>query len=167
MQKFKVGDLVRLEGVITYIHNNGYTGVKFGGFSGTLSLLSPKEISHATLVEPEIKDAPQEQVKELDLSKPIQTKNGGHPVIYVGRLSNSKIIVESKEIDNPCWIYADFREDELENIPEPKKITAVLYLHEYADGSRFFSGYTATGTRISAARISHTEGEGWSIEEVK
>jgi len=58
---------------------------------------------------------------------------------------------------------------DLENIPEPKKtVMQEVNLHEYANGSRFFaSGYVSCAALISKARITHTSGEGWSIEEVK
>ncbi len=163
MQEFKVGDRVLLEGVITTIPPSGGYFVTFGGSTKDI-FVTREKMNNATLIEPELKDIPQRQVMELDLNKPMRFKNSENSVRYIGELSNGRIVVEP--VSRP-GVYADFYKDELENIPEPKKITAVLYLHEYADGSRFFSGYTATGTRISAARISHTEGEGWSIEEVK
>jgi len=59
--------------------------------------------------------------------------------------------------------------DEIENIPEPKKtVMQEVNLHEYANGRRFFAyGYVPCAPLISKARITHTSGEGWSIEEVK
>jgi len=59
---------------------------------------------------------------------------------------------------------------ELEHIPKPKITTSdVLSLWEFKTGARAFLWGDAAGcaTRLSQVRVSYTEGEGWSIEEVK
>ena len=77
----------------------------------------------------------------LDLTKPLRFKKGGR----------------------------SFTAEELENVPEPKKtVMQEVNLHEYANGSRFFAyGYVSCAPLISKARITHTSGEGWRIEEVE
>ena len=59
---------------------------------------------------------------------------------------------------------------ELEHIPKPKITTSdVLSLWEFKTGARAFLWGDAAGcaTRLSRVRASYTDGEGWSIEEVK
>ncbi len=163
MQEFKVGDRVLLEGVITTIPPSGGYFVTFGGSTKDI-FVTREKMNNATLIEPELKDIPQRQVMELDLNKPMRFKNSENSVRYIGELSNGRIVVEP--VSRP-GVYADFYKDELENIPEPKKITEqTVYLYEDA-GCRFFSVYTGGGTLLSEARISYTDDEGWSIKEVK
>ena len=104
----------------------------------------------------------------LDLSKPIRRKGETFGGAYIGRRANGKIVFES-----PCVMPSslDFDYDrELENIPEPKITTSdVLSLWEFKTGGRAFLWGDAAGcaTRLSRVRVSYTEGEGWSVEEMK
>ena len=105
--------------------------------------------------------------KELDLSKPIQFKN--YPdrkikVVYGPTSINTYMVEEEKGVINM------YMGEALENIPEPKKTTSdVLSLWEFKTGGRPFLWGDAAGcaTRLSRVRVSYTEGEGWSIEEVE
>jgi len=104
--------------------------------------------------------------KVLDLSKPIQFKN--YPdrkikAVYGPTSINTYMVEEEKGVINM------YMGEVLENTPEPKKtVMQEVNLHEYANGSRFFSsGYVSCAALISKARITHTDGEGWSIKEVK
>ena len=103
--------------------------------------------------------------KALDLSKPMRTKNNKVPVNYLTTDRLDFIWVQEVETKIVLGLFAR----DLENTPEPKKTTSQeVYLHEHTDGFSFFSGHISRTTAlISKARITHTEGEGWSIEEVK
>ena len=102
----------------------------------------------------------------LDLSKPVQFKyypDRKIKAVYGPTSINTYMVEEEKGVINM------YMGEALENIPEPKKtVMQEVNLHEYANGRRFFAyGYVSCATLISKARITHTSGEGWSIEEVK
>jgi len=113
-----------------------------------------------------ITGVPVEKTEELDLSKPVQFKyypDRKIKAVYGPTSINTYMVEEEKGVIN---MYIG---EALENIPEPKKtVMQEVNLHEYANGSRFFaSGYVSCASLISKARITHTEDEGWSVEEVK
>lgn len=164
MTDFKVGDKVMLEGVILSIgpHTHEY-GVRMRGDDTAWNTITQDAMAHATLIEP----APEPvEDKVLDLSKPVRVKSRPDEkvVSIFGPNSRDFYMVEfecgSVDLRFGC---------EIENIPEPKKtVMQEVNLHEYANGSRFFaSGYVSCAALISKARITHTEGEGWSIEGVE
>jgi len=101
----------------------------------------------------------------LDLSKPVQFKyypDRKIKAVYGPTSINTYMVEEEKGVINM------YMGEVLENIPEPKKTTSQeVYLHEHTGGFRFFSGHISRTALISKARITHTSGEGWSIEEVK
>jgi len=101
----------------------------------------------------------------LDLSKPVRTKNNKVPVNYLTTDRLDLIWVQEVETKIVLGLFAR----DLENIPEPKKtVSQAIYLHENANGRRFLAyGYVSCAPLISKARITHTSGEGWSIEEFK
>jgi len=110
-----------------------------------------------------IKDVEEKKV-ELDLSKPVRIK--------------VRQDVEVREVFGPssggfCLVeradgILDVRlVEELENIPEPKKTTSIDVTLIKDEDSRFFHiSETVLPRAISKARITHTEGQSWSIEEV-
>ena len=164
MQEFKVGDRVQLEGAIVHVDSE-YIGVQMRGDTAIdFDTITPAAMAHARLIEPAVKAA---EEKALDLSKPVRVKS--YPdkkvVSIFGPNSRGFYMVEFG-----CGT-VDLRfGGEIENIPEPKKTTTQeVYLHEYANGSRFFSGYVACAALISKARITHSEGaeNPWAIEEVR
>jgi len=166
MNDFKVGDRVRLEGIVTSdnVYNNGI-GVRMNGDThSTFNAITAKAMAHATLIEPDVKAA---EEKPLDLSKPVRIKV--RPDVEVrevfGPSSRGFYLVDRADR------ILDIRlAEELENIPEPKITTSdVLSLWEFKTGARAFLWGDAAGcaTRLSQVRVSYTEGEGWSIEEVK
>ena len=162
MQEFKVGDRVRLEGVVTTVRGSGDIVMLLNGGDRT-TYMSSEEMAHATLIEPAVKAA---EEKVLDLSKPVRVKSRPDEKVVSIFVPNSR---DFYMVEFECGS-VDLRFGcEIENIPEPKKtVSQAIYLHEYADGSRmFFSGCVTCGTFISKARITHTSGEGWSIEEVE
>jgi len=115
----------------------------------------PEEVEAAVKVAEE---------KVLDLSKPMRTKNNKVPVNYLTTDRLGLIWVQEVETKIVLGLFAG----DLENIPEPKKTTSQeVYLHEHTDGFRFFSGHISRTALISKARFTHTDGEGWSIEEVE
>ena len=102
----------------------------------------------------------------LDLTKPLFVKKTGHKVLYVGRLSNGKIIVEAA--DNPPLQTITVREDELENMPEEKIIDIGLF--EGGDGVRVLADINCNGGNkgmiLSKARVVFTVGKGWSFKSI-
>jgi len=117
----------------------------------------PEEVEAAVKVADE---------KVLDLSKPIQLKDTKSPVNYLAKDHMDIIFVQ--EVGSLKVLGLD--EYDLENIPEPKITTSdVLSLWEFKTGGRAFLWGDAAGcaTRLSRVRASYTDGEGWSIEEVK
>ena len=167
MREFKIGDRVRLEGIVTSdnVYNNGI-GVRMNGDThSTFNAITAKAMAHATLIEPAVKAA---EEKVLDLSKPVRRKNGLTEVSIIGPMSDGRIVCEYPLFGTPQ--YAAYYDRELENIPEPKITTSdVLSLWEFKTGARAFLWGDAAGcaTRLSQVRVSYTEGEGWSIEEVE
>jgi len=162
MQEFKVGDNVRLEGTITDMWKS-HVYVQLKGDSETVCNVRMDAMAHATLIEPGPK-APQKE-RPLDLNKPIRRKDNLVTVPYLGLTSSGHVITEDEEGDA-----FSLHQKELENIPEPKITTSdVLSLWEFKTGARAFLWGDAAGcaTRLSRVRVSYTEGEGWSIEEVK
>lgn len=164
MSEFKIGDRVRLEGVITDLDHIRGAWIGFKGHA-IKTLLSPKEMDNAEIIEPEIKDTPQENVSELDLTKPMRIKC--LPDVKVntvfGPSKSGFCMIDHSDGINICHV------NELENIPEPKITTSdVLSLWEFKTGARVFMWGDAAGcaTRLSQVRVSYTEGEGWSIEEI-
>jgi len=117
----------------------------------------PEEVEAAVKVAEE---------KPLDLSKPMRIKV--RPDVEVrevfGPSSRGFYLV-----DRADGILDIRLAEALENIPEPKKtVSQAIYLHEYANGRRFYTyGYVSYAALIAKARITHTSGEGWSIEEVE
>jgi len=106
--------------------------------------------------------------KVLDLSKPMQFKyypDRKIKAVYGPTSINTYMVEEEKGVIN---MYIG---EALENIPEPKITTSdVLSLWKFHAGARAFMWGNDVGsaTRISSqVRVSYTEGEGWSIEEVK
>jgi len=160
MQEFKVGDRFSVEGVVTALADReGDCRALFDGHDSDCKVIGA-EMAHAKLIEPAVKAA---EEKALDLSKPIRRKDNLVTVPYLGLTSSWRVITED-EGGNAFSLH----QKELENIPEPKKtVIQEVNLHEYANGSRFFAGYVSCAALISKARITHTEGEGWSIEEVE
>ena len=156
MKEFKVGDRVRLGGVVIGLQP-GFVRVQMRDF---IAAIPHDVLAHATLIEP----AEEEKAEELDLSKPLKVIRSGDQVTYLCASSNGEIAVE----DHRGFIMV-YRAEALENIPEPKITTSdILSLWEFKSGERLFLwGAYACATRISQARVSYTEGEGWSIEEIK
>ena len=166
MQEFKVGDRFSVEGVVTALADcEGDYRALFDGHHSDGYVIGA-EMAHAKLIEPAVKAA---EEKVLDLSKPVRRKNGLTEVSIIGPMSDGRIVCEYPLFGTPQ--YAAYYDRELENIPESKITTSdVLSLWKFHAGARAFMWGNDVGsaTRISSqVRVSYTEGEGWSIEEVK
>lgn len=109
-----------------------------------------------------IVEAPEPQ--KLDTSKPMRLKRSGKLVEYIDR-DEFKIVIRFESG------YIEFaNEEELENIPEPKRTTTQLAeLVNFDFGPRIMmkSAGAFYVNVTSRAKITYTEGEGWSIEEVE
>lgn len=157
-REWEIGDRFTLEFEVT-----GWSGewTECKTIGATRRAFPPSDMQHAKLIEP----AEEEKAEELDLSKPLKVIRSGDQVTYLCASSNGEIAVE----DHRGFIMV-YRAEALENIPEPKITTSdILSLWEFKSGERLFLWGEAAGcaTRISKARVSYTEGKGWSIEEIK
>ena len=112
-----------------------------------------------------IKDVEEKKV-EPDLSKPVRLKVD-HTVqgrIVYGPTKRGFYLIEFDD-DIGLWDGND-----LENIPEPKITASInVILYESDNGSRRIlrDDMITSHIMISKAHITHTEGEGWSVEEVE
>ena len=160
MQEFKVGDRVRLEGVISRLWGEGGAWVNFTG-SDEETGVTREEMAHATLIEPAVKAADE---KVLDLSKPVRIKvRPGVEVREVFGPSSRGFCL----VDRADGILDIRLLEELENIPESKSVTGNVVLIKGSD-ELWLDSELGKDDRVTArARITHTSGEGWSIEEVK
>ena len=153
-REWKVGDRVRLEGVVV----NSRTVVFDGG--NTITHLFSSQMARATLIKP----APSEPAK-LDVTKPMRLiSDGGYPLSYVASdTTNGNIYV--RFWDGSISAYS---EEELENIPE-EKIKGRRVAHLLKNGSVVWGdNYTSNlQSIVGRASVEITEGEGWELEEVK
>ena len=120
------------------------------------------DMQHAKLIAPA---APETQ--KLDVTKPIRNIHSGEYVKYIGRLSDGRIVVEEQFCESPQA--NTFWECELENIPGPKRTyEQIVELVPFSDGPRIVSpGNPLSYVNVaSRAKVSYTDGEGWSVEEV-
>jgi len=164
MTEFKVGDKVRLEGVITEIDPDEDVLVMLDG-GNEETLITKDEMAHATLIEP----AEEEKVQELDLSKPVRVRSRPDEkvVSIFGPNSHDYYMVEFERGS------VDLRfGGEIENIPEPKRrfsrqsvlVTSLGGAEPYLTWDNCIPHGSTT---IAHINLIHTEGEGWSIEEIK
>ncbi len=162
--EWKVGDRFTLEFEVVKIRRHSHAEWEVDATTTCeedMSFFSQSQMDHAKLIAP----APEEN--PLDVAKPMRFRGGITEHRYVGRLSNGEIVVE--QLVAGRYLATAHHESELENIPEPKITTAdVLSLWKFKSGERLFLwGACACATRISQARVSYTEGEGWSICEAE
>ena len=161
-REWKVGDRFSVEGVITAAPDcdGDYQAIFDGHTTGGCVLAA--EMQHAKLIAPA---APETQ--KLDVTKPIRNIHSGEYVKYIGRLSDGRIVVEEQFCESPQA--NTFWECELENIPGPKRTyEQIVELVPFSDGPRIVSpGNPLSYVNVaSRAKVSYTDGEGWSVEEV-
>ena len=160
-REWKVGDRFSVEGVITETaDSDGDYQAIFDGHT-TDGCVIAAEMAHAKLIKPA---APEPQ--KLDVTKPVR-------VIADSVLSITYVAFDP--VMNMIYVrYPNGRIDcyppeELENIPEPKRTTTqIVELVNFDFGQRIMmqSDGAFYVNVASRAKVSHTEGEGWSIEEV-
>ena len=120
-------------------------------------------IKYAKLIQPAATEPP-----KLDVTKRMRNKHDGEEVLYIGKLSNGMIVAEEMVDGNP--VASSFEESELENIPEPKRTTTqIVELVNFTSGPQIVmkSAGPFYVNVASHAKISYTDGEGWSIEEME
>ena len=157
--EWKVGDRFSVEGVITETADSDgdYKAIFDGHTIGGCVIAA--EMACAKLIHPA---APEPQ--KLDISKPMRLKGSGKLVKYIDR-DEFKIVIR---FENGYIEFAN--EDELENIPEPKRTTTqIVQLVNFNSGPQIVmkSAGPFYVNVASHAKISYTDGEGWRIEEVE
>ncbi|MHB1641803.1 MAG: hypothetical protein ACYCS8_03965 [Acidithiobacillus sp.] len=200
MSEFKVGDKVRLEGVV-HSKDSGGDGVMLRLKGGAYQRLRYRALINATLIEPEpehdteshthitpckgmncgsttgMNHSPECQAehiaaitgvpvedKVLDLSKPMRTKNNKVPVSYLTTDRLGLLWVQEIDTKIVLGMYAK----DLENIPEPKRTYKLeVGMVPFTTGLELRTDFRDFNGVKCRARITHTEGEGWSIEEIK
>jgi hypothetical protein len=102
----------------------------------------------------------------LDTSKPIRIERTGEEIRYIGRMSDGRIVGEYSF--NGALQILDYRESELENIPEPKPTYEVTVgLVPFTCGPSIRTDFDDFAFVHSRASVTYTEGEGWSIEDIQ
>ena len=117
------------------------------------------DMQHAKLIAPA---APETQ--KLDVTKPMRFRGGGTQVAYIDRTESGLLAVRD---DHRCILL--LAPSELENIPGPKRTyEQIVELVPFSDGLRIVSpGNPLSYVNVaSRAKVSYTDGEGWSVEEV-
>ena len=158
-REWKVGDRFSVEGVITETADSAgdYQAI-FDGHT-TDGCVMAAEMACAKLIH---SAAPKPQ--KLDTSKPMRLKGSGKLAKYIDR-DEFKIVIRFESG------YIEFaNEDELENIPEPKQITTqIVELVHFDFGPRItMKSQAAYYVNVSSrAKVTYTDGEGWSICEVE
>ena len=154
--EWKVGDRFTLEFEVT-----GWSGewLECKTMSSARRAFPPSDMQYAKLIHPA---APEPQ--KLDTSKPMRLKGSGKLAKYIDR-DEFKIVIRFESG------YIEFaNEDELENIPEPKQITTqIVELVHFDFGPRItMKSQAAYYVNVSSrAKVTYTDGEGWSICEVE
>lgn len=157
--EWKVGYRFTLEYLITKVVDD-YVIAEIGDAE---NILSAEEMALAKLIQPAATEPP-----KLDVTKRMRNKHDGEEVLYIGKLSNGMIVAEEMVDGNP--VASSFEESELENIPEPKRTTTqIVELVNFTSGPQIVmkSAGPFYVNVASHAKISYTDGEGWSIEEME
>ena len=158
--EWKVGDRFSVEGVITETADSDgdYKAIFDGHTIGGCVIAA--EMACAKLIHPA---APEPQ--KLDVTKPVRRIWSDNTGRIVGQTLDGKRLVFEHDLGGMCI----GPESDFENIPEPKRTTTQLVeLVPFSDGIRIVEPgdpFKFVGIK-SRAKISYTEGEGWSIAEV-
>ena len=154
--EWKVGDRFTLELEVT-----GWSGewLECKTMSSARRAFPPSDMQHAKLIEPA---APEPQ--KLDTSKPMRLLGSDEASFtFLQRATNGMLIIKW---DSGSLDILD--ESEVENIPEPKQITTqIVELVPFSFGPRIMmkSDLARYMNVASRAKVTYTEGEGWSICE--
>ena len=160
-REWKAGDKIQLVGTIRcYRLGNSHVEVQMEGDSGSVyNSITKDAISHATLIESVVPEP-----QKLDTSKPMRNRHTGECVLFIGRLSDGRIVAE--EVFNGSPQANTFWDSELKNIPEPKimgRREAVLLSNGdtvWATPSDFWHRYQVIGRTW----VEITEGDGMGGE---
>ena len=159
-REWKVGDRFSVEGVITETaDSDGDYQAIFDGHT-TAGLTIGAEMACAKLIKP----AEGQKESALDVTKPMRFRGGGTQVAYIDRTESGLLAVRD---DHRCILL--LAPSELENIPGPKRTyEQIVELVPFSDGLRIVSpGNPLSYVNVaSRAKVSYTDGEGWSVEEV-
>lgn len=155
--EWKVGYRFTLEYLITKVVDD-YVIAEIGDAE---NILSAEEMALAKLIQPAATELP-----KLDVTKPMRVVADSVPSItYVAFDPVMNMIY----VRYPNGRIDCYPPEELENIPEPKRTTTqIVELVNFDFGQRIMmqSDGAFYVNVASRAKVSHTEGEGWSIEEV-
>ncbi len=164
MQEFKVGDRVRLDGVV--VKSRGGCGVAgllaavrlAGDGSGEWHGITHEAMKHATIIQPEQEKKVPEKMQELDVIKPMRKKGYDTALVYVGPLPDGRIVCSSMS-SGSLWTGLP---SEFENIPAPKRtMSREVVMVEGWDTLLFASSMCAAGLKILArGTITLVEGDG-------
>jgi hypothetical protein len=101
---------------------------------------------------------------ELDTSKPMRRKINDGPVEFLTVDNAGFIYVQEPSTKYVFKLHPEF----LENIPEPKRTYEVTVgLVPFTTGPSIRTDFDDFSFVHSRASVTYTEGEGWSVEEVK
>ena len=154
--EWKVGYRFTLEYLITKVVED-YVIAEIGDAE---NILSAEEMALAKLIQP----AAPEPAAKLDVTKPMRCRGGCTPISYLATDQFGRIWIQNNEKQVLCLDYSD-----LENIPGPKRTyEQIVELVPFSDGPRIVSpGNPLSYVNVaSRAKVSYTDGEGWSVEEV-
>ncbi len=156
--EWKVGYRFTLEYLITKVVED-YVIAEIGDAE---NILSAEEMALAKLIQP----AAPEPAAKLDVTKPVRRIWSDNTGRIVGRTLDGKKLIFEHDLGGMCL----GPESDFENIPEPKRTTTqIVELVNFDFGPRIMmksdgAFYVNVSSR---AKVSYTEGEGWSIEEVE
>ena len=156
-REWKPGDRFTLEFEVT-----GWSGelLECKTMSSARRAFPSSDMQHAKLIQPA---TPEPQ--KLDVKKPVRRIWSGNTGRIVGKTLDGKKLLFEHDLGGMCI----GPESDFENIPEPKRTTTQLVeLVPFSDGIRIVEPgdpFKFVGIK-SRAKISYTEGEGWSIAEV-
>ena len=154
-REWEIGDRFTLEFEVT-----GWSGewLECKTMSSARRAFPPSDMQYAKLIHP----TPEPQ--KLDISKPMRLLGSDEASFtFLQRATNGMLIIkwDSGSLDI-------LEESEVENIPESRKVTTqIVELVNFEFGPRIIpKSDDAFYVNVSSrAKVSYTEGEGWSIEE--
>ena len=155
--EWKVGDRFTLEFKVT-----GWSGelLECKTMSSARRAFPPSDMQYAKLIHPA---TPEPQ--KLDTSKPMRISSELMEVRYLTTHPNGLIAAQT-----PDGLIKWYAPHDLENIPEPKRTTTqIVELVKFDFGPRIMpkSDGAFYVNVTSRAKVTYTEGEGWSIEEAE
>ena len=155
-REWKVGDRFTMEGTVEHA-DNGHVTVAVGPRKMTYGF-HHVDFEGAKLIQAAAPEPP-----KLDVTKPIRTQHSEIRLQYLTTDSHGQVWVKT-----PVGNVVHFAESQLENIPEPKRTTTqIVELVNFTSGPQIVMKGCGTFyvNVASSAKVTYTEGEGWSICE--